>query len=124
MFALQTLWKDFFHENRSEDDWWARLETLYKNRNITILRIEGIVRDWRVIQRSDRTTQKYTLHLTFFLKQKNRMYIEEREYPFEFYQQAGEIKEHKQTEAYTQETSDAPPRLNRTEEHTRQRAYD
>lgn len=124
MFALQTLWKDFFHGNRSEDDWWARLEKLYKNRNITVLRVEGIVKDWRMIQRSDRTTQKYNLKLTFFLKQKNRMYIEEREYPFEFYERAGEIKEHRQTHEYTQTTNESPMSFNRTTESSLERAYD
>lgn len=124
MFALQTLWKDFFRGNRSEDDWWLRLEKVYNKRNITVLRIEGIVKDWRVIQRSDRTTQKYTLKLTFILKQKNHIYIEEREYPFEFYEQAGEIKEHRQTQAYSQVTDDSPLSFHRTEESTRQRAYD
>lgn len=94
MLALQTYWEDFFYGESTMETWWTRLKGIYEEREITVLRIQGKVKDWQVFQKSTRTIQQYTLHLMFFLKNGNQLYLEEREYPYEFFEHDGKIKDH------------------------------
>lgn len=96
MLALQLLWEDFFREESEVETWWTPLKKLYDKQKITIVRIQGVVKDWRVYQKHSKTIQQYTLHVTFLLKQGKRLYIEEREYEYEFYERDGNIKRHRQ----------------------------
>lgn len=57
--------------------------------------MQGRMRDWEVIQKHNHSLQRYHIHLMFFLKHKNTCYIEERKYPYQFYEADGKIMEHR-----------------------------
>lgn len=100
--TLQTFWEDFFRKRTSTETWWTRLLHSYEHRKITVLRIQGTIKDWRVTQRATKTNQQYKLHTTLLLQQNSHIYIEEREYAFTFHERHGEICDHKEMQAIPQ----------------------
>src|SRR5690625_5086804 len=96
MLALRIWWEDFFTQDESSEQWWLQLKKAYQKRGISVLRTTGYMNNWHVIQKSKYTLQQYDVHLVFFLKQGDSLYIEEREYPYQFYEQDGRVVDHKQ----------------------------
>ena len=105
IMRIKRYWEDFFQKRSSEETWWTRLLHSYEDREITVLRIQGIIKDWQVTQQATKTIQQYVLQKMFLLQHNNHMYIEEREHTYTFYERNGEITDHREIQT--------PPQLSK-----------
>lgn len=125
MLTLRTWWEDVFNENDSNEQWWNQLKDVYAKRGVTVLRTYGYMNDWQIVQKSNYTLQQYMLHVVFFLKHGHKYYVEEREYPYQFYERDGKVIEHKQRNVQVVEVDQVPiDESTRTVDMRNSRSYD
>lgn len=125
MNKLRSWWEEVFNESDSKEQWWKQLKAVYAKRDVTVLRTYGYMNDWKVVQKNNCTIQQYMLHVLFFLKHENHYYVEEREYPYQFYERDGKVMEHQQREvSHTNVESSPAIELIRSNEGSNHRSYD
>src|SRR5699024_12876033 len=102
IMRIKRYWEDFFQKRSSEETWWTRLLHSYEDREITVLRILGIIKDWQVTQQATKTIQQYVLQKMFLLQHNIHMYIEEREHTYTFYERNEKITDNRKIQITTQ----------------------
>lgn len=107
MKKLKKWWIDTFYEDREETSWWLRKKQLFEKRNAEIIRItgKGALTSKRSYDKNN--IYEYNIHLTFFIKQNNYFYIEEKITPYQFRIKNGNVTDHKEV-----------PRIDVTDEGT------
>ncbi|MGM0941954.1 MAG: amidase domain-containing protein [Bacillota bacterium] len=94
MEKLKELWLHFFKSNRWQEAWWERKQSLFEERKAKIVQIKGNGHMHRKLRYDHASHYDYNLHLSFLVKQKDQLYLEETVYPYTFRLDQGEIVGH------------------------------
>ncbi|MGJ9459269.1 amidase domain-containing protein [Oceanobacillus sp. CF4.6] len=108
MEKIRELWIDFFHEKRQEENWWSRKEKIWEKRNAEIIRVEGRGKVFRKLVYDNEIFYHYFMHLTYVIKQKQKIHIEEQMIPYRFRLVDGMIKDHEEIERMEDEVRQDP----------------
>lgn len=94
MRKLIDYWKSFFKETNRKNNWWKRKSNLCKEREAKIIRISGTGHIYHHLRYDQKNYYHYLLHLSFLIKQKDFIYMEEQVIPFQFRLKKGEVIDH------------------------------
>lgn len=96
MHRIKEEWLTFFEkEHRHHDDWWSRKLALLKRRHAEIIQINGMAEIFEDMRYEGNTYNKYLIHLSFLIRQKDYYYIEELVMPYQFRLNKGKVNDHR-----------------------------
>lgn len=97
MENIKQHWLNVFQQEREiQADWWERKKNFWADRDGEIIRIEGDGKLTQKLHYDEKTEYQYFMHLTYIIKQKERMHVEEQVIPYHYYNKNGEVTEHKE----------------------------
>ncbi|MEC5423758.1 amidase domain-containing protein [Virgibacillus sp. C22-A2] len=105
MEKLKDIWLEFYQSERETADWWERKKVLCEERDAKIVRIKGDGHIFQKIRFANDVSYRYLLHVSFFIKQMDRFYIEEDVTPYTFRLVDGEIRDHKRLVAKSESSN-------------------
>ncbi|MFC4024581.1 amidase domain-containing protein [Oceanobacillus longus] len=108
MEKIRELWMDFFHEKRQEDNWWTRKEKMWGKRDAEIIRVEGRGKVFQKLVYDNEMFYQYLMHVTYVIKQKQKIHIEEQIIPYRFRMVDGKVKDHEEIERMEDEVKQDP----------------
>ncbi|WP_087973402.1 amidase domain-containing protein [Oceanobacillus rekensis] len=94
MEKIKEQWLDFFQNERREDNWWRRKEELWAKRGAEVIRIGGNGKLFRKLNYDNETFYNYLMHITYVIKQGQKIHVEEQVIPYQFRMIDGAIKNH------------------------------
>ncbi|WP_042224473.1 amidase domain-containing protein [Oceanobacillus manasiensis] len=126
MEKLKDYWLDFLQDERGEENWWDKKKDCCEKRDAKIVRVEGKGHLFRKFQYENQIMYEYKLHLSYLIRQKEKMYMEEEVIPYTFKMKNGAILEHKRVENKKLEApTSIAPNANRNPDEERLRfSYD